>query len=259
VIARALARGTVEAFLPAGPCVLCGGDSAHGPAPGLCRSCWRARRRPGPPACPTCGLPLPPVEGQEVHPCGECLADPPPYEACSSAFVYRGPVRSLVLLYKDRRRYPLSRLMGRALARHARRTWPHASWDAVVYVPSPWRRRWSRGFESAGLVAREAAAFLGLPCRRWLRPRKAPVAQKGLTRAQRRQNVRAAFTVARPNVQGQNLLLVDDVRTTGATLRECARVLSRAGATVHAATFAVVLTRDLDLAISRETDEASDA
>jgi ComF family protein len=198
------------------------------------------------------------VEGQEPHPCGECLADPPPFEACSSAFVYRGPVRDLVLLYKDRRRYPLSRLMGRAVARQVERAWPGASWDAVVYVPSPWRRRWSRGFESAGLVAREAASYLGLPCRRWLRPRKAPVAQKGLSRVQRRENVRAAFAARRSEVGGRRLLLVDDVRTTGATLRECARVLSRAGATVHAATFAVVLTRDLDLAVSPDA-EAADA
>ena len=199
------------------------------------------------------------MEGQDAHPCGECLADPPPFEACSSAFVYRGPVRSLVLLYKDRRRYPLSRLMGRALARHVRKTWPQAAWDAVVYVPSPWRRRWSRGFESAGLVAREAATLLGLPCHRWLRPRKAPAAQKGLSRARRRENVRAAFTARRREVEGRNLLLVDDVRTTGATLRECARTLSRAGATVHAATFAVVLTRDLDLVNSHEGGEVGDA
>ncbi len=258
MITRALARGTVEAFLPAGPCVVCGTESARGPAPGLCRTCWRHRRRPASPSCPVCGLPLPPVEGQEPHPCGECLQNPPHFEACTSAFVYRGPVRALVLLYKDRKRYPLARLMGRALARSVRRAWPETTWDAVVYVPSPWRRRWTRGFESAGLVAREAAAFLGLPCRRSLRPRKAPAAQKGLTRAQRRENVRAAFTATRGEVEGKRLLLVDDVRTTGATLRECARVLSRAGATVHAATFAVVLTRDLDLAASPEA-EAADA
>ena len=195
---------------------------------------------------------MPPVEGQEPHPCGECLADPPAFQACISSYVYAGPVRTMVLLYKDRRRYPLARLMGRALAKIVARRWPGLTWDAVVFVPSPWRRRMSRGFEPAGLVAREAARALGLPCRRWLSPRKSPLPQKGLTRAMRRENVRAAFSASRDRVSGKALLLVDDVRTTGATLREASRVLARAGASVHAATFAVVLARDQDLASGLE-------
>lgn len=240
-------RAAAEMFLPSGPCLLCGGDSRSGPAPGLCRACWRLRRTPSEPACPICGVPLPPVEGQESHPCGECLAAPPAFHSHASAYVYAGPARVLVLLYKDQRRYPLASLLGHAVARRVRRAWPEASWDAVVYVPSTLRRRLARGFEPAGLMAMEAARALGLPCRRWLLPRKAPQAQKGLSRAGRRTNVRAAFTARKETVQGKRLLLVDDVRTTGATLREASRCLARAGAAVHAATFAMVLTRDLDL------------
>jgi len=247
VNAGRLARFAAESLLPSGPCVLCGADSRTGPAPGLCRACWRERRRPQAPACPVCGVPLPPVEGQDAHPCGECLRDPPAFEAHTSAFVYDGPVRTLVLLYKDRRRYPLARLLGRAVARRVRASWPEASWDAVVFVPSPLGRRLVRGFEPAGLVAREAAAMLGIPCRRWLTPRKAPRTQKGLSKAARRLNLRAAFTTRKADAEGKRLLLVDDVRTTGTTLRETSRVLTRAGAVVHAATFAMVLTRHLDL------------
>ena len=187
------------------------------------------------------------MEGQDSHLCGECLADPPDFEAHVSAYVYEGPARHLILLYKDRLRYPLARLLGRAVARRARRRWPETRWDAVVYVPGPARRRLRRGFEPAGLIAREAARALGVPCRRWLRMRKAPAPQKGLTAAGRRRNLQGAFTADRAKVKGARLLLVDDVRTTGATLREAARVLARAGATVHAATFAMVLTRALDL------------
>lgn len=240
-------RAAAEMFLPSGPCLLCGGDSRSGPAPGLCRACWRLRRTPSEPPCPICGVPLPPVEGQESHPCGECLAAPPAFHSHASAYVYAGPARILVLLYKDQRRYPLASLLGHAVAHRVRRAWPEASWDAVVYVPSTLRRRLTRGFEPAGLIAMEAARVLGLPCHRWLLPRKAPQAQKGLSRAGRRTNVRAAFTARKETVQGKRLLLVDDVRTTGATLREASRCLARAGAAVHAATFAMVLTRELDL------------
>lgn len=242
-----LARLTAEALLPSGPCILCGLDSRSGPVPGLCRACWRGRTRPEAPACPVCGVPLPPVEDQDAHPCGQCLQDPPAFEAHASAFVYGGPVRVLVLLYKDQRRYPLARLLGRAIARRVKAAWPEAAWDAVVFVPSPLRRRLIRGFEPAGLVAREAARLLGIPCHRWLVPRKSPQAQKGLSKAARKLNMRAAFSARKADVEGQRLLLVDDVRTTGTTLREGARVLTRCGARVHAATFAMVLSRHLDL------------
>ena len=248
---RSFCRKAVEILFPCGPCVLCGGDSRGGPAPGLCRSCWRERRRPAPPLCPVCGGPLPPVEGQEPHPCGACLRDPPAYESHASAYEYAGPARALVLLYKDRRRYPLARLLGAALARRARRAWPDRGWDAVVYVPSPLRRRMVRGFEPAGLIARAAARRLGLPCRRWLLPAKPATAQKGLSAAQRKKNLAGAFKAPR-KLEGLRLLLVDDVRTTGTTLKEAARTLARAGAVVNAATFAFTPRRDLDLVASKE-------
>lgn len=248
MIPSSLCRRLIEGLFPSGACLLCGEDSGRGPLPGLCAACWRTRRRPGAPACPICGVPLPVVEDQEPHPCGACLADPPAFEGHASAYVYSGPVRLAVLLYKDRRRYALAALLGRAVARRVRGAWPATAWDAVVYVPSPLKRRMARGFEPAGLIAREAARALHIPCRRWIETRKKPAAQKGLTRAARRSNVRGAFFARRRDVEGRRLLLVDDVSTTGTTLRECARVLARAGATVHAATFAMVLRRDLDLA-----------
>jgi ComF family protein len=251
---RSRCRTLMEIILPHGPCILCGGDSRGGPAPGLCAACWRSRRLPKQPLCRICGLPLPPVEGQETEVCGRCLADSPAYEAHASAFIYAGPVRALLLLYKDQRRYPLSRLLGKALARRVRRLWPEAAWDAVVYVPSPIRRRMARGFEPAGLIARAAAEHLGVPCRKWLHLRKSPRPQKGLSAAARKRNLQGAFTAEKGAPRGQRVLLIDDIRTTGATLRETARVLERAGASVHAATVAMVLPRELDL-ISGAVDQ----
>jgi len=242
-----LCKNSLGFVFPYGPCAICGEDSRHGPAPGICRSCWRDRRRVEAPACPVCGFPLPPVEGQTSHTCGECLKDPPAFEAHVSAFLYAGPVRKLLLLYKDLRRYPLADLLGTALARKVRRTWPDEKWDAIVYVPSPLKKRMLRGFEPAGLIARAAAKRLGLPCRRFLKPMKATRIQKGLTSAERRKNLSGAFTASKKELEGKRVLLVDDIRTTGTTLREAARVLARAGATVHAATVAVTLKRDLDL------------
>ncbi len=244
---RSAARSFVNAVFPFGPCLLCGEDSRGGPIPGICRACWRARTRPTDPACPCCGAPLPPVDEQEPHVCGACLVDPPAFEAHASAFLYKGPVRTAMLLYKESRRYPLAGPLGSALARTVRGRWPEAEWDALVYVPSPLRRRLARGFEPAGLIARRAAERLGLPCVRALRVRKSVKEQKGLSLPERRKNVRGVFEVDRPAVRGKRVLLVDDVMTTGATLRQVAKVLKRAGAEVHAATVAMVVRRDMDL------------
>ena len=252
-----LCRTALRTLFPYGPCVLCGGDSRGGPAPGVCRSCWGQRKRPAPPLCPVCGSPLPPVEGQPPHACGACLQNPPAYEAHVSAYEYAGPARTLVLLYKDRRRYPVAGLLGTALARRVRSAWPDRDFDAVVYVPSPLRRRIMRGFEPAGLIALAAARRLGAPCRRWLLPAKPASVQKGLSAAQRRRNLAGAFRAPR-GLKGLRLLLVDDVRTTGTTLGEAARVLARAGAVVYAATFAFTPRRDLDLYSSKQPDGDSE-
>lgn len=244
---RAFNRAIINGIFPFGPCCLCGADSAGGPFPGICRRCWGARRRPGRLTCPTCGIPLPPVEGQEPHVCGACLADPPAFTAHASAYIYAGPVRRAMLLYKENKRYPLAAPFGASVARTARRTWPEAEWDVVLFVPSPFRRRLTRGFEPAGLIAGGVAAKLGIPCDRALRMRKNVKEQKGLSRPARRTNVRGAFEADKRRVKGQRVLLVDDVMTTGATLRQAARVLRRAGAEVHAATVAMVVKRELDM------------
>jgi len=212
----------------------------------MCRACWRERRRTQGLRCPACGVLLPETEGQETHLCGACLAEPPPFLAHVSRYLYQGPVRRMVLAFKEGKRYPLARLMGRAVAREARRSWPGFRPDAVVAVPSPWRRRMARGFEPAGLIGRSAARCLEVPFERALSLRKHPLPQKGLTKVQRRENVRAAFAVRLP-VKGKTLLLVDDVTTTGATLNAAAAALARAGATVYAATFALTPRRELDL------------
>jgi len=158
----------------------------------------------------------------------------------------------MVLLYKDKQRYPLARLMGRAVARAARRRWPDVSWDVVVKVPSPLRRRLARGFEPAGLMAKDVACRLNLQVASGLELRRTPVPQKELTIAGRRANVKGAFVAKPQMVRGKRVLLIDDVTTTGATLREAAKALKRAGAKIHAATFAMTLRRDLDLFTAEE-------
>jgi ComF family protein len=111
--------------------------------------------------------------------------------------------------------------------------------ESVVVVPVPLHRRKlrQREFNQAELIARAAMKIRQpqdrLRLHRGVLVRKRETAsQIGLTRHQRRENLRGAFAVAQPEaVKGCEVLVVDDVFTTGATVSECARVLLRAGAT----------------------------
>jgi len=105
-------------------------------------------------------------------------------------------------------------------------------YDIVIPVPLHWRRLWWRGFNQAALLAAEVAHRLNLPLdtTAMSRRRFAPP-QTAQHHDERIRNVRRAFTVTRPeHVRSRRVLLVDDVMTTGATVDECARALTAAGA-----------------------------
>lgn len=118
--------------------------------------------------------------------------------------------------------------------------------DVIVPVPLHRWRRWRRGYNQAALIAAGAARCLGRPmARRALVRRRATGSQTGRARRERMANVRGAFEAGRIRPMGRRILLIDDVVTTGATLRECARTLKAAGArTVHACAAARTLSRN---------------
>ena len=109
------------------------------------------------------------------------------------------------------------------------RSWP-VHFDAVIPVPLHWRRRFSRGLNQAEVIAREIARHLGVPCRGdILRRRRSTHSQTTLGTDNRLSNVAGAFT-ARPKAlsslpKQSNLLLIDDVFTTGSTLYACREAL----------------------------------
>ena len=103
--------------------------------------------------------------------------------------------------------------------------------EAVVSVPTHWRRAINRRFHAADALASAVARNLDLPHLPLLRRTRAGPHQIGLSYADRRKNVRRAFALRRGvKLRGARLLLIDDVRTTGATVEECAKVLRRGGA-----------------------------
>ncbi len=194
--------------------------------PSFCRLCREPLERP-----PRCGRFL--HGGSEDHPCARCLDRAPRYARHRSCGAYGGTLKDVILLFKYRRCAPLSRPL--AAFAEACLGGDEALWrgaDALVPVPLHPSRRRERGFNQARLLARGLAAGRGLAVLdgALIKTRNAP-AQAGLRAADRERNVRRAYAVKRPDlVRGRVLVLVDDVTTTGATLRECAGVLMDAGA-----------------------------
>ncbi|HSA95018.1 MAG TPA: ComF family protein [Acidobacteriota bacterium] len=227
--------------------------------PSSCRLCAALLDRPGErivcgdclarlaprrgPVCPVCGRFFEGEAGE--HLCKRCLADRPAFSAHRSCGAYGGALKEVILLFKYRRYAPLAgplvRFAESSLGQEA------AIWDgAEILVPVPLHRarKRERGFNQSLLLARKMAGPRGLGTLKGslVKVRNVP-AQAGLRAADRERNAVGAYALKRPErVRGKVIVLVDDVTTTGATIRECARVLVEAGAKdVRAITLAQAL------------------
>lgn len=142
---------------------------------------------------------------------------------------YGGVPRDLVLGLKFHRRQAAAGPLGAALAEALRAA--HIPGDLVAHVPLSFRRRRSRGYDQAGLLAAQVARRLGLEhARHALRRRRHTAPQTSLARSVRQRGPRGAFSARRRWVRGRCVILVDDVLTSGATAKACALALRRAGA-----------------------------
>jgi len=191
-------------------------------AGGVCASCWAALPALTAPRCAACDDPLPAV-GADA--CGRCGLDPPPFARLRGAAPYRGSARALLIAFKFRG----ADFLAAHLARHMIRTiaGEHDFVEVVPVPATPFSRL--RRDHPADQLARAVADLLPAPFAPGrLRKIRATERQSGLPARRRAPNVRGAF-VARPGAPDR-VLLVDDVATSGATARECAKALARAGA-----------------------------
>ena len=225
-------------------CPLCGEGLAA--QTGLCAACWSTLAIPGEPACALCQRPFvlsPSKDAAEGTICAPCLAEPPRHDGIAAGTLYNEPSRKLVLAFKHGRRIALAPMLARIVA--ARLPPLEGEWLAVPVPLHRWRL-WRRGFNQSALLAREIARTSGaeLLVDGLVRHKPTPVLG-GLGRKARARALSGAIAanVRRADrLKGAQVVLVDDVMTSGATTNACVSALKRAGARkVIVACFARVL------------------
>ena len=248
-------RSPVDAIssvlLPAS-CTLCGSPLPRLSSVPICEACWVEIPSQSGVVCRQCGdgLDAPVVEGiQSTQLCRACRMAPPAFARAVSFGTYDGRLREAIHALKYERLHPAARRLGAMLAEAIAQLFPEAS-SGMLVLPVPLHRtkHKQRGFNQARALAQGAIEALGRTHPEWkltlapstLMRLRATETQAGLTPTQRRKNVRGAFKVTDPlAVRGKNVLLVDDILTTGATARAAAQALTKAGAaSVYVATLA---------------------
>ena len=213
-------------------CVGCGKEGEL-----ICSSCRSLLTRVMPPLCPRCGRPQP-----SGILCASCVGWRAEIDGIRSPFRFDGVIRQAIhqLKYQNLRALaaPLAQLLSDYLVTHP------VPGEVLVPVPLHRKRLRERGYNQSRLLARELGKFFNLPvvadC--LIRQRNAPPQARTSTVEERQRNVADAFACRDDRLRDKQVLLIDDVSTSGATLDACATVLKAAGAV---SVWGLVLAREI--------------
>ena len=224
-------RGRVLDFFFPRWCLGCRQEGAF-----LCPSCLTGLPHLLPPLCPRCGQP------QALDICPFCREWRLSIDAIRSPYRFEGVVRQAVVLFKYHNLRALAPTLA-GLLKDYLDSHP-LPFEAVLPVPLHPRKQRQRGYNQSGLLARELSRLVGMPVMDGAikRLKATPPQARAQRREERRANVTNAFFCQERGPEGRNLLLVDDVCTTGATLDACAQALKKAGAK---AVFGLTLVREV--------------
>lgn len=214
-------------------CQLCESGRAL-PKDGLvCAHCARKLRFVVPPFCERCGLPY---EGDITTPfrCANCSDLELHFASARSAVIAAGVMLDVIHRYKYQQALWFEPFLADVFLRQAVPALRDEKWDFIVPVPLFHAKEREREFNQAERLAARLSAATKIPLNKNLLRRVQPTrTQTLLTRQQRAENVRSAFTFrSAEKLEGQRIVLVDDVFTTGATTNACAQALRAAGSGV---------------------------
>lgn len=198
---------------------------------GLCSRCWQDVHFISQPYCASCAYPFEYAIGEEGL-CGQCIAQPPPYDKARAVFRYEDASSGFITGFKYSDKTYAAPMLAQWLHRVGRELLEEA--DMMVPVPLHRKRLFQRRYNQAALLCQALGKLSGLPVLPdgLVRVKHNPP-QAGLRHKARKRNVQGAFTVAqrsKPGIAGKIIVLVDDVMTTGATVQACSKALKQAGA-----------------------------
>jgi ComF family protein len=270
---RRIAASLFTVLFPS-DCRICGESLTEISRLPVCQDCLDTMNPIEGNVCSVCGerlfTPYVVAGAQGDYRCGLCRRIDPVFARAVAYGSYENGLRELIHLLKFNGVRPAANVLGRMLAEAISALGLEPSTKSIAVIPVPlYRAKFrQRGFNQAELIARAAIKITAAADRLHLSPgilvrKRDTSSQIGLTSHQRRENVRSAFGVAQPQVvKDREVLLVDDVFTTGATVSECARVLRRAGATrVWVATVARTLknsSRSIEIRLGDSGEETGE-
>lgn len=197
---------------------------------GICDACRDGFDVLSSPSCTVCGSKFPTDAGGD-HLCGRCIKKKPTFDIAASVYLYEGGLSRAVRLLKYSKKSLVGSHLGGLMKNHRL---SDISYDAIVAVPLHISRLRERGFNQSQLLAEGLCKNMSLHSDKYILERVRPTgSQAGMSSKERQANVRGAFCLRRGvDVSGKRILLIDDVYTTGATVKECSAVLKKAGASV---------------------------
>ncbi len=212
-------------------CPLCGKTLKINEA--FCFCCGSDEVRLSVECCESCG------KERELCSCDTVFTTPLPH--ITGVFSYDGIIRNMLIFFKFAGRKSLYRYFGDCLAERVATVYANTDFDAVTFVPSSAESLKERGYNPSQLIAEQTAKKLFLPCNDLLIKSKDTEKQHNLRAKERMTNIKGSVTLKRnADLKGKTILLCDDIKTTGATLRECTDVLLKHGAKdVYCATVAI--------------------
>jgi len=201
----------------------------------LCPECFDDCRPIAPPLCSQCGrMYTSRIVGD--HLCGDCIEVTKPFRKARAWGAHEGALLRVIHSFKYHHQTFLARPLGILLYDAFQAHWHSDDIDVIIPVPLHPKRLRQRGFNQSRLLighwpSDADGATVGRPTSDWLIRTRWTRSQTGLRRKERQANMRGAFALqGRPPLASKQVLLVDDVYTTGATVTECARVLLAGGA-----------------------------
>lgn len=154
------------------------------------------------------------------------------FEELISIFKYEGVIREKIIQYKFQDKSYIYNTFAKIILKNEKVCGLLKKYDIIIPVPIHRKRKLQRGYNQTQLIAKEIAKNIDIKlCDDVLVKSKNTIAQSKLNKNKRKQNIKGAFKVLDlERIQGKNILLFDDIFTTGSTVNECSKILKKAGA-----------------------------